>query len=91
MYRVLFLFLSFLPLSVLSAQSLESVTAQPGAILTTASKGGTLSRLEAEKRYRACLFAYLPQVGSDVAAELIRNACADEFLRPARLATDPSR
>lgn len=48
--------------------------------------------IEARKRYRACLFAYLPRVGSDVAANLLREACAEEFLsRDDRDRAEPAR
>ncbi len=48
--------------------------------LTTGEGSATADVEEARQRYRACLFAYLPRVGSDLAAELLRDACAEEFL-----------
>jgi len=39
------------------------------------------SREDKDRKYRSCLFSYLPRVGSDVAAELIRDACKAEYSR----------
>ena len=52
----------------------------PATRLSTSRALSVPRTLEARKRYRACLFAYLPRVGSDVAAELLRRACAEEYL-----------
>ncbi len=38
------------------------------------------SRADRERKYRSCLFTYLPRMGSDVAAEIIRDACKAEYL-----------
>lgn len=47
---------------------------------------GTLAQADIESReakarkYRSCLFTYLPRMGSDVAAEIIRDACKAEYM-----------
>ncbi len=49
---------------------------------------GTLAQTDVESReakarkYRSCLFTYLPRVGSDVAAEILRDACKAEYMPP---------
>lgn len=53
-------------------------------MLRTAPAAGVTSHEEMERNYRSCLFSFLPQVGSDVAAEMLREACRDEYLRPER-------
>ena len=65
----------------------ESGTAEPKAkglektrSLSTAPPGEARTRAERERRYRSCLFTYLPRMGSDAAAEMIREACRAEFL-----------
>ena len=49
-------------------------------ILRTAPAGSVVSQDERERNYRSCLFSFLPRVGSDVAAEMLRDACRDEYL-----------
>ncbi|MBK9132348.1 MAG: hypothetical protein IPM20_12025 [Gammaproteobacteria bacterium] len=50
--------------------------------LRTAPTGSIVSQEERERNYRSCLFSFLPRVGSDVAAEMLRDACRDEYLSP---------
>ena len=64
------------------AGPLSDLQTTPAIRYSTRDTLPTPQALEARKRYRACLFAYLPRVGSDVAAELLRHACAEEFLSP---------
>jgi hypothetical protein len=49
-------------------------------MLRTAPATGVMSHEERERNYRSCLFSFLPQVGSDAAAEMLRDACRDEYL-----------
>jgi hypothetical protein len=51
-------------------------------VLRTAPTLSGTTREEMSRNYRSCLFSFLPQVGSDVAAEMIRDACRDEYLHP---------
>lgn len=53
-------------------------------VLRTAPMAAGHTREEMERNYRSCLFSFLPQVGSDVAAEMLRDACRDEYLRDER-------
>lgn len=48
----------------------------------TAPVEGVVPQAERERNYRSCLFSFLPRVGSDVAAEMLRDACRDEYLSP---------
>lgn len=50
--------------------------------LSTAPTGSIVSQEERERNYRSCLFSFLPRIGSDVAAEMLRDACRDEYLSP---------
>ncbi len=54
----------------------------PRTMITTAPLDSGEGKDVREGKYRSCLFAYLPRVGSDVAAELIRKACEAEYLHP---------
>lgn len=49
-------------------------------IFRTHPAGEAVTREERERSYRSCLFTYLPRIGSDAAAEMIRDACREEFL-----------
>ena len=51
-------------------------------VLRTAPALGGTSREEMSRNYRSCLFTFLPQIGSDTAAEIIRDTCRDEYLHP---------
>ncbi len=51
----------------------------------TVSRQDIETRRSRERKYRSCLFSYLPRMGSDVAAELIRDACRAEYLEQQRL------
>ncbi|MCC6302964.1 MAG: hypothetical protein IT489_09230 [Gammaproteobacteria bacterium] len=51
-------------------------------ILRTAPVEGVVSQAERERNYRGCLFSVLPRIGSDAAAEMLRDACRDEYLSP---------
>lgn len=51
-------------------------------VLRTAPAAGANAREEMERNYRSCLFSFLPQIGSDAAAEMLRDACRDEYLHP---------
>ncbi len=48
--------------------------------LRTAPTGSIVSQEERERNYRSCLFSFLPRIGSDAAAEMLRDACRDEHL-----------
>lgn len=50
-------------------------------LLRTAPGATVTSHEERERNYRSCLFTFLPQIGSDAAAEMLREACRDEYLR----------
>jgi len=50
----------------------------------TESRGDIETRQSRARKYRSCLFSYLPRMGSDVAAELIRDACRAEYLKQQR-------
>jgi hypothetical protein len=52
------------------------------SVVRTAPSGGVTSPEEMERNYRSCLFTFLPRIGSDVAAEMLRDACRDEYLIP---------
>ncbi len=54
--------------------------AEEARITKTSPHGSAESRADRERKYRSCLFTYLPRVGSDVAAEIIRDACQAEYL-----------
>ncbi|HHH35264.1 MAG TPA: hypothetical protein ENK48_00360 [Gammaproteobacteria bacterium] len=51
-----------------------------GRLLVTHPRGDVETPETRARKYRSCLFAYLPRIGSDVAAEIIRDACAEEYL-----------
>jgi hypothetical protein len=53
-------------------------------MLRTAPATGVTSHEEMERNYRSCLFSFLPQIGSDTAAEMLRDACRDEYLQTER-------
>lgn len=53
-------------------------------VLRTAPTVSGATREEMERNYRSCLFSFLPQIGSDVAAEMLREACRDEYLSTGR-------
>jgi hypothetical protein len=53
-------------------------------MVRTAPSGGVASPEEMERDYRSCLFTFLPRVGSDMAAEILRDACRDEYPAPER-------
>lgn len=53
-------------------------------VLRTAPVLSGTTREEMSRNYRSCLFSFLPQIGSDAAAEMIRDACRDEYLHPER-------
>lgn len=42
--------------------------------------GDIESQEDKARKYRSCLFTYLPRMGSDVAAEIIRDACKAEYM-----------
>lgn len=54
------------------------------SVVRTAPSGGVTSPDEMERDYRSCLFTFLPRVGSDAAAEMLRDACRDEYPAPVR-------
>jgi len=49
-------------------------------VVGTLSPGDIESREDRARKYRSCLFTYLPRMGSDVAAEIIRDACKAEYM-----------
>ncbi|HHH36623.1 MAG TPA: hypothetical protein ENK48_07325 [Gammaproteobacteria bacterium] len=61
----------------LAAQSTVSTSK---STVRTAPHRDIETRADKERKYRSCLFSYLPRVGSDVAAELIRDACKAEYM-----------
>jgi len=71
---------------VLAADRTDSPGTLPPGVqrttITTAPLDSGEGKDVRERKYRSCLFTYLPRVGSDVAAELIRKACEAEYLRP---------
>ena len=58
----------------------QSVVSSGKSTVRTAPRQDIESRADRERKYRSCLFSYLPRVGSDVAAELIRDACKAEYM-----------
>lgn len=58
----------------------EIGSGQTARVFRTKPSGEALTREERERSYRSCLFTYLPRIGSDAAAEMIRDACREEFL-----------
>lgn len=80
--------LFFATLSVPAKEnSVNEVPAKPESsqgkrkVTATLPRRDSESRAERERKYRSCLFTYLPRMGSDVAAEIIRDACEAEYLR----------
>ncbi len=49
-------------------------------VVGTGPRGRIDSPEDRARKYRSCLFTYLPRMGSDVAATLIRDACKAEYL-----------
>ncbi len=58
----------------------RSVVSTDKSTVRTAPHQDIETRADKERKYRSCLFSYLPRVGSDVAAELIRDACKAEYM-----------
>lgn len=78
--------LAVLSAVALSAMEQQAVAGDPSMenrvrVLRTAPATGGTSAEEMERNYRSCLFSFLPHVGSDAAAEMIRDACRDEYPR----------
>lgn len=59
----------------------QSLVATSKSVVQTAPHKDIETLEDRERKYRSCLFSYLPRVGSDVAAELIRDACKAEYMR----------
>ncbi len=59
----------------------QSVVSTSNNVVRTTPHAAIETREDKERKYRSCLFSYLPRVGSDVAAELIRDACRAEYTR----------
>ncbi len=55
-------------------------TRSGGGVIATLPHRDIESREEKARKYRSCLFTYLPRMGSDVAAEIIRDACKAEYM-----------
>ncbi len=49
-------------------------------VIQTAPHQDIETREDKERKYRSCLFSFLPRMGSDVAAGLIRDACKSEYM-----------
>lgn len=49
------------------------------SVIRTAPSGSITSPDEMERNYRSCLFTFLPRIGSDAAAEMLRDACREEY------------
>lgn len=66
------------PMRLAAGEGIESN--QTSRVFRTQPSGGAATREERERSYRSCLFTYLPRIGSDAAAGMIRDACREEFL-----------